>query len=550
MKDVFLIEVSFEVANMVGGIYSVLASKASKMMEKFPNYLTIGFYNSYNSPKDFLFKKAEPEIEHVFKEIKKVDIIPYYGQWKGGNGSPCILLETKSYMSKEDIKNSIKRRNWELFGIDSLNSPFTYDEPIVWSEAVAKLIELLIKTDLYKDKKTVVIAHEWLSSGVIFREKGKKLDYKTIFIAHQTMHGREESALGVDVASLIEEGLKSGVTFSPERAYEIDIAAKHFTEGAASRYADLFATVSRSTAKEAEYYLGKAPDMILTNGVDFERFKNFDKDLNRRKISEFVRAFFYPYYELNEVDLIVLTSGRYEFKNKGFDLFITSLAKLNEELKSMNKEKIVISFFLVPAGIKALNSDVANAIEKYLKEDLREIYKEKNPPLGTHDYLEEKDPILDLCWKLGLRNEKADMVKVIAIPTYIRRDSPPIYLDYFDFVSGCDLGVFPSKYEPFGLTPVETAACGCISVTTDLAGFGVELLSMGKGKKYDGIYVLPRKKKSFDESSETLKEFLFELVIMSEDEKSKLKKKSHDLARLFSWEKLIENYVEAVKRVL
>ncbi|MFQ6050848.1 MAG: glycosyltransferase [Candidatus Hydrothermarchaeota archaeon] len=550
MKDVFLIEVSFEVANMVGGIYSVLASKSIKMMERFPNYLAIGFYDPFKSPNDFISKKAEPEIEYILEDLKKEGIVPYYGLWKGGNCSPCILLETKSCVNNEDIKNDIKRRNWELFGIDSLNSPFTYDEPIVWSEAAGKLIELLIKTDFYKDKKSVVIAHEWLSSGVIFRKKAKKLDYKTIFMAHQTMHGREDSALGMEVASLIDEELRNGKTVSPKRAYEINIAAKHLTERAASRYADLFVTVSYITAKEAEYYLGKAPDMVLPNGIDLKRFDRLEKNLNKNKILRFINAFFYPYYDLENIDLIALTSGRYEFENKGFDLFISSLAKLNEELKTIEEEKIVIAFFLVPAAVKGLNSDVANIIEKYPSEKLRETYKGMTPRLSTHDYLQENDPILNLCWKLGLRNEKTDTVKVIAIPDYIRRDNPPIHLDYFDFVSACDVGVFPSKYEPFGLTPLETAACGCISITTDLAGFGVELLSMEKGKRHDGIYVLPRRNKSFDETSNILKNFLFELATMPEKDKSELKKKSRELASIFSWDRVIENYVKAVERVL
>ncbi|MEM2991618.1 MAG: glycosyltransferase, partial [Halobacteria archaeon] len=559
MKNgVFVVEVSFEVANKVGGIYTVLASKASQMMKHFPNYLAIGFYNPSTSPQDFTSKTPSIEMENVLRELSNEGIIAHYGIWIGGSNAPCILLETHRYMNAIVDQNDfyrrisdstlpgasvnriashvIKRRNWELFKIDSYHTPLSYDEPISWSEAVGHLLELLVKSPLFKDKEMVVFAHEWLSAGVIFRKKAKNLSYRTIFVTHATVSGRVESSLGIDIVTKMSNGLAKGEQFQVQSAYERGIAALHLTEVAAANNADLFATVSKLAAKEAEYYLGKAPDIILTNGFDITKYKSFSEIrrthyVNREKILGFIEAFFSPYYEVETTNCTILTtSGRYEFRNKGFDLLIETLAKLNQELNKSRNANPIYAFFLVPSNVKGINSEVLDAIMYYhdvkaMLEPIAEYFQkrlanaivqrkytllnktlneligerialqsflekatattpvsiEKNcAPLSTHDYLYSPDPIIDHCWNLGLRNEKDDVVKVIVIPSYLSKNKPPLFLDYFDFLNGCDIGIFPSKYEPFGLTPVEAAANGCLAVTTDLAGFGIELINMGK----------------------------------------------------------------------
>ncbi len=625
MKNgIFIVEVSFEVANKVGGIYTVLASKANQMMKHFPNYLAIGFYNPSTSPQDFIPKTPSIEMENVFRELSNEGIIAHYGIWTGGSNAPCILLETHRYMNANVDQNDfyrritdstlnepsvirmashvIKRRNWELFKIDSYNTPFSYDEPISWSEAAGHLLELLSKSAPFKDKKMVVFVHEWLSAGIIFRKKAKNLSYRTIFVTHATASGRVESSIGIDIVTKISNGLAKGERFVAQSAYERGIAALHLTEAAAASNADLFATVSKLVAKEAEYYLGRAPDIILTNGFDVTKYKSFSEVrrthfVNREKILGFIEAFFSPYYEVETANCtILMTSGRYEFRNKGFDLLIKTLAKLNLELKESKNANSIYAFFLVPSNVKGINSEVLDAIMYYhdikamlepiaeyfqkrlanaivqkkytlLNKTLNELIEERialqdleriaaaipiniekgQAPLSTHDYLYSPDPIIDLCWSLGLRNEKNDAVKVIVIPSYLSKNKPPLFLDYFDFLNGCDIGIFPSKYEPFGLTPVEAAANGCLAVTTDLAGFGIELSHMGKASEENGIYVLKRMGKTDEESIELLKDYILRVISASPEERLKRIKRAYELAMEFSWEKLIFNYIKAVE---
>lgn len=627
-NDVFVIEASFEVANKVGGIYTVLASKADQMMKQFPNYLTIGFYNPSTSPLDFLPKTPSVEIENVLRELSNEGIIAHYGIWTGGGNAPCILLETHRYMNtavdqsafyrkicnKEFhepgvnrlISHVIKRRNWELFKIDSYQTPLTYDEPISWSEAAGHTIELLSKSAPFKGKEIVVFVHEWLSAGVIFRKRAKNLRYRTIFVTHATSYGRAESGIGIDVATKVINGLAKKEHPSVQSAYERGIAPQHLTEAAAAKEADVFATVSQLVGEEAEYYLGRSPDMILTNGLDISRYKNFNETrrthfLNNEKILEFIESFFSPYYDVETTNcLIVMTSGRYEFTNKGFDLLIKTLAKLNQELRKRENTTPVYAFFLVPSNVKSINNEVLDAIMHYhdikamlepiaehiqkrltnaivqgkyavFEKTMNELISERtalrgllegsgsttqrspekhSPPLSTHNYLYAPDPIIDMCWNVGLRNEKDDAVKVIAIPSYLSKNKPPLFLDYFDFLNGCDIGIFPSKYEPFGLTPVEAAASGCLSVTTDLAGFGIELIHMDKADRQNGIYILKRMKKTDEESIELLKDHLLQLISSSHEERLKQVKNAYELAMEFSWEKMISNYIRAAEKAI
>jgi len=306
-EEVLLVEVSNEVCNKVGGIYGVLASKTDVMMEKFPNYLTVGLYNHATSPHDFLPKTPPIEIDNVLRTLLNDTIRAYYGSWKGGKNAPCILLDTHDYMNRmvsdenynrtilkvasdhrdgiPPIYYVIKRRNWELFRIDSYTADYFYNEAITWSEAAGYLIELLLKTPLYKDKKAVVIVHEWLSAGVIFRKKVFDLPYRTIFVTHATSHGRADSAAGVNVAMKVREGLAKGLRETTVSAYERGVQAIHFTEIAAAENSDLFAAVSQSVAQEAAYYLGKAPDIILTNGIWMPEGKDFGDILSIHSVA-------------------------------------------------------------------------------------------------------------------------------------------------------------------------------------------------------------------------------------------------------------------------
>jgi len=626
-NELLVVEVSNEVCNKVGGIYGVLTSKADVMQARFPNYLTIGLYNHATSPPDLEEQRPPVELENIFSRFATEGIQAYYGRWKGGRGVPCILLDAHEYMNRtasdesynrlilgvestdrnriDTMSHLIKRRNWELFQIDSYTSDFFYDEAITWSEAAGRLIELLMGTSLYRDKTAVVIAHEWLSAGVIFRKKVFDLPYRTIFVTHATTHGRMDSARGECVAVKSCEESRARSQETTVCAYERGVQATHFTEVAAAEICDLFATVSQSVAHEAAYYLGKAPDIVLTNGIRLPEGRDFNDiwkihAVHKENILEFMRVMLSPHYTIGKQEsLIVMTSGRYEFVNKGFDIFIRALAKLNEELRDRADTKQVYAFMLVPTRTTGLNEAVLRTktqyrrirsmlepVSDYLTELLTQAVSQnerrflakslvelisKNvtmeeilndafaiseirtrseyPPLATHDYAYDKDPILDLCWQLGLQNREEDRVKMIIVPSYLSASQLPLYLNYFEFVNGCDIGIFPSRYEPFGLTPIEAAAQGCVAVTSDFSGLGEELKSMGRGDETDGIYVLPMLDRSTDEIVETLKDYLLMAWDLEYEELMALKRRAYQLAESFSWSNKIENYIDAVENV-
>lgn len=626
-NELLVVEVSNEVCNKVGGIYGVLTSKADVMQARFPNYLAIGLYNHATSPLDLEMQQPPVELEKIFTTFATEGIQAYYGQWKGGQGVPCVLLDTHEYMNRKaadetynrqilgveptdrkqiyTMAHVLKRRNWELFQIDSYTTDFFYDEAITWSEMAGRLIELLMGTSRYRDKKAVVIAHEWLSAGVILRKKVCDLPYRTIFVTHATTHGRMDSAMGENVAMKIRAGSRERSQETTVSAYERGVQARHFTEVVAAELCDLFATVSQSVAHEAAYYLGKAPDIILTNGIRLPENRDFNDirkihAVHKKNIHEFMKVMLSPYYTIGKQEsLIVMTSGRYEFVNKGFDLFIKALAQLNDELQDRADTRQVYAFMLVPTRTKGLNEAVLRTKTQYrrirsmlepvsdyltglltqaatqnerrfLDKSLAELIsknvtmaeilndafaisdlrtRSEYPPLATHDYAYEKDPILDLCWQLGLRNREKDQVKIMIVPSYLSANQLPLYLNYSEFVNGCDIGVFPSRYEPFGLTPIEAAAQGCVAVTSDLSGLGEELKSMGRGDEKDGIYVLPLMDRSTEEIVENLKEYLLTAWNLEYEELVALKRRAYQLAESFSWSNKIENYIDAVENV-
>ncbi|MGC9444018.1 MAG: glycosyltransferase [Candidatus Methanospirareceae archaeon] len=625
--ELLVVEVSNEVCNKVGGIYGVLASKAAVMQAQFPNYLTIGLYNHATSPPDLEEQRPPVELEDIFNRFATEGIQAYYGRWKGGRSVPCILLDTHEYMNRttadehynqqilgiesNDLNRNytmahlIKRRNWELFQIDSYTSDYFYDEAITWSEVAGRLIELIMGTSRYRAKKVVVIAHEWLSAGVIFRKKVFNLPYRTIFVTHATTHGRMDSARGESVAVKILEESCERSQETTVSAYERGVQATHFTEVAAAEISDLFATVSHSVAHEAAYYLGKAPDIVLTNGIRLPEGRDFNDirkihAVHKKTIHEFMRVMLSPHYTVGKQEcLVVMTSGRYEFVNKGFDLFISAMAKLNTELRDRADTKQVYAFMLVPTRTTGLNEAVLRTKTQYrrirsmlepvadhltelltqavsqnerrfLDKSLMELISQnvtmeeilnnafeiseirtrsEYPPLATHDYAYDKDPILDLCWQLDLRNREEDRVKIIIIPSYLSANQLPLYLNYFDFVNGCDIGIFPSRYEPFGLTPIEAAAQGCVAVTSELSGLGEELKSMDRGDEKDGIYVLPMLNRSDNEIAEQLKDYLLMVWDLEYEELLALKRRAYQLAESFSWSNKIEHYIDAVENV-
>ena len=579
-----LFEVSFETCNKVGGIYAVLESKAKRMVELYKdNYFLIGPYYPERAITEYLKQNPPSFFEKAFAELKESGIICHFGKWMIQGKPNVILIEFGEILKKV---NQIKYELWNDFKVDSLGSGFDFDEPVAWSTACGMVIEKLLP--YFKGKRVVGQFHEWIAGGGLLYLHKK---IPTVFTTHATVLGRTIAGSGEDLYYEINENLKKGIAIDPKRPYKYGVQAKHLMEKACANYASVFSTVSEITAKEAEYILGKKPDIILPNGLDMERFPTMEEFalLHRKykeKMKNFFNAYFNPYYETNMWDaMIFFTSGRYEFRNKGFDIFIEALGKLNEKMKKEGIKKNIFTLFSVPKDNVKENIELLESIKLYndikekvsdelpwieemaldsivkgkmpkasvmfRKEFLQEcrkkfssFKKDGNPPFSAY-ITDENDLIINAFKKNNLLNRHEDKVKVVLYPTYLSTTDRLLGLNYEQVIQGSHLGVFPSYYEPWGYTPLEFAANGVMSITTDLAGFGIFIKQHSNQNELPGIMVLERENKTHEDIVKQLYEMLWSIATMSRNDRIPKKAQAKYLASLADWKILIKNYIQA-----
>jgi glycogen(starch) synthase len=567
MAEVDLLECSFEVGNKVGGIHQVLESKSGKMENQYgEKYLTVGYYDEGKAVDEFI--PRENPYSQIFSKLEEEGIECYYGVWNVKSRPRTILVDASGL--EKDV-DDIKEEYWERFGIDSINAGQDFDEPLKWGYAVSRLVQ-----ELEKKFDFVTHFHEWLSGAPVFH-----IDSPTAFTCHATVLGRAISNSGRTVS--IED-----IEDPDGLAENLGVKAKHQLEKKISDNSDFFTTVSEVTGREAENILDKEPDKILPNGFNTSDYPGReDLSLNhvekKKDLKRFLRAYFEPYYsvDLDDDPRIFFTSGRYEFHNKGYDLLIEALGELNRE-----KGDEIFFFFFVPADSgnpkKQLlnNKSMYNELEEFVDSHLDELKNElldsvtsnedpseklkdffdsekleslnqnfhrkegERPPLSAFNLRNENDRITSKLREEGLLNREDDRVKVVFYPTYLSVGDQLLSLDYEDAVRGCSAGIFPSFYEPWGYTPVETAANGALAVTSDFSGFGQYLCNQTDSSERNGIRVLERSSVDWEESRENLAEILEEFNSYEKAEITERKHNARKLAELTSWEKLAENYRE------
>lgn len=572
-----LIEVSFEVANKVGGIYQVLKSKSGKMQEFYKdNYITVGFYDEESAREDFVPREDHP-FDSIFKELEEeIGAKFYYGVWTIPTSPRCILVDPEALKKDTD---EIKTFLWEEYGIDSLGAGRDFEEPLEWSYAVGKLIEKLEET---LEGETVVQLHEWLSGPAMFQ-----FSSPAVFTTHATVLGRALSNSDFDLNSAVEDG-----SIDQSLAEEKGVKPKHQVEKTSAEESAVFTTVSKATGREAETILGVKPDKILPNGFNVEEYPSLEElsyNHTRKKseIKKFLQAYFEPYYDVDLEDdpRILFISGRYEFHNKGIDLLIDALGDLNEQ-----EGDDFFVFFFVPSGVEGEklevleNMSLLEEVEDYIDsvmpkirtkmlnsvtsgkepwDDLSGVLedggvvesleanfhakKNQKPPLCAFNLSYSGDDIIESLRRNGITNSEDDRVKVVFYPTYLSVGDKLLSMSYNDAIVASSAGIFPSYYEPWGYTPVETAANGALSVTTDMAGFGQFLQEQTSEEDRKGIKILERKNKTYQESQQQLAEMVEEIVNYSKTEITERKHNARKLAQLTSWEKLGENYKQAHK---
>ncbi len=580
----YVFEVSWEACNKVGGIYTVLKSKAKQMVDYYSqNYYLIGPYFPENLKGEFQEQALSKELLKTFSQLEKQGIKCHFGKWLVKGEPKMILIDFQGFWPN---LNQIKTGLWEKYKIDSLGAGYDFDEPVVWSYAVGIFIEEISR--LLKGKKVVAHFHEWLSgAGLLYLKRSKsKNKIGTVFTTHATVLGRTLAHHNVDFYSILHK-------IEPEKEIiRYNIKSKHQLEKVVAQNCDVFTTVSEITGLETKCFFGRKPDVLLFNGLDAEQFLALEEigvkhRIQRNRLREFLLYYFFPYYafDLKETFFYFIL-GRYEFRAKGLDIFIKALANLNEKLIKSKSKKTIVAFFWIPAGTKDINQnllknqrffqDVKDSLEEVSRETeekilqaiiegkkiTEEVLFEKNflfeikkkllrlkrkglPCLSTHDLAYSNDPILKAFQEAGLNNKKQDKVKVVFYPIYLTGHDGLSDLSCQESIQACNLGVFPSFYEPWGYTPLEAAALGVSSVTTDLAGFGRFCQKLDKTKKQAGVFVLKRFAKTDQEEIQLLADFLERFSRFSPQERAENEIQALKIAAQADWKVFIKNYIKA-----
>ncbi len=581
-KADILFEVSWEVCNKVGGIFTVVTSKAAKMIEAYgSDYFMIGPYFASKAIGHFQEVIPNELCKQPFEELKKIGILCHFGKWLIEGSPNVILIDFENYKNRT---NEIKKEFWDWYKIDSLRASNDYNDPVVWAYNVGMLIEKLSKCA--SDKKIVVHFHEWLSGAGLLYLKKKNVKVATVFTTHATILGRTLASSSVDLYNVWDK-------INPDQeVYKYGIESKHLVEKNSAAFADVFTTVSEITGMEAWYLLKKKPDVLLPNGLDISKFPSFEEvvikhKLQRDRIREFMLYYFFPYYTFDPNEtLIYFLAGRYEFHDKGIDIYIKALGRLNEKMRQAKAKKTIVAFIWVPANLRSIKPEILE--NKTLFEDIKDTLKEKTgdfekniiysfvsgkkmandtlfeddfltemkikvsrfvkkgkPSIATHDLHNENDEILKALNAVNLQNDESDPVKIVFYPIYLSGADGLLNLNYYEAMQGSHLGIFPSYYEPWGYTPLEAGALGVSSVTTDLAGFGRYFCAECQQSETPGIFVLKRLSKSDDDVVSQLADVMLKFANFSKEERTANKLQARKVASMADWKIFVKNYIVA-----
>jgi glycogen(starch) synthase len=556
-------------------------------------YCMIGPYLSRN-----IQAELEPldDFQDIFGQaaatLRKKGFDVHYAQWLI-TGKPRVVLLNPNAVQDKSL-NVIKYLLWKNHGIDThKDSPllnqvisFGYLTKLFFDE-LAKLAE--------KDLAVIAHFHEWMAGLPILDMKREGMRVKSVFTTHATQLGRH-----LAINSPLFYAHLPFFKWEDE-AKKFDIEAEARIEYLCANTADVLSTVSEVTARECKHLLKRRPDVVVPNGLNIERFEILHEFQNqhvlfKEEIHRFVMAHFFQSFSFNlDKTLYFFTSGRYEFKNKGFDLTIEALSRLNQRLKREKSEVTIVMFFVTKRDFYSIRpevlqskammqeiSETCDAIQEQVGRrlfyestvrtenqmpDLNDFVDEywnlryrrtiqswrnkKNPLVITHRLInEEHDEILNMLHAKKLLNNPDDNVKVVYHPDFISTSNPLFGMDYIQFVRGCHLGIFPSYYEPWGYTPLECMASAVPSVTSDLSGFGDYILHHIPQHEEYGLHVIERGKRTFDWSANQLTDVMYNFSKQSRRERILQRTNVENNSFLFDWSNLIKHYEQAYQQAL
>jgi phosphorylase/glycogen(starch) synthase len=524
----YLFEVSWEVCNKMGGIHTVLASKANTLTQQFQDKMIfIGpdvwrgpHANPEFIPDNKLFADWQTVLAYEGMRIKT-------GRWNIPGSPIVILVDFTTFIPQ---KNEILSYLWEKFKVDSISGQWDYVESVLFGYASAKVIENFYKFYLNLSDKVVAHFNEWMTGSGALYLKDKMPPIGTVFTTHATTIGRSLAGNGYpiyDQMNSYDGDLK---------ARELGVVAKHSLERMAVANTDCFTTVSDITANECAHFLKRKVDVITPNGFenDFvpDESKYPEKKYKARTTLLNVASALLGYTVPNN-SLLIGSSGRYEYHNKGIDIFLDALKQVNEQEKT-NRE--IICFLLIPANSYGPRKDLIDRLQEGKYDG------EMTNPWLTHGLNDiGYDPIINKLQEIHINNSANDKVKLIFVPSYLNGNDGIFNIPYYDLLIGMDLTAFPSYYEPWGYTPLESIAFGIPTITTNLAGFGIWAMPFSHSI-LDGVAVVKRNDSNYSQAAKEIAEIIDSFATLPDDKIKTARQKAADLADKLEWDNLIENY--------
>lgn len=530
----YLFEVSWEVCNKVGGIYTVIATKSLFLKQQLnKRHILIGpdVWMDTESNPDFI------EDNHLYSlwktQAASEGIRVRIGKWNVPGTPVAILVDYKQFLTRQDF---ILTEYWKRYGVDSITGNWDYKENVLFGYAAGKVIESFYRFNLNASDKVVAQFHEWQTGAGLLYLKSASLPVATVFTTHATVIGRCLAGNNLPLYDSME--LYDG----DEKARQFNVIARHSIEKKAARNADVFTTVSEITARECERFLGRKVDVVTPNGFEnsFTPATDEEYDAKRRAARERLLkvASAMSGEEVSKDAVLIGIGGRYEYRNKGIDVFIDSLKKLSD---TEPEGRDIQAFIMIPSGHNGADKELVSKLSGKASD---------YTTLASHYLMDVEDDLVTRRFRqLGLTNVKGSRVKVYFIPSYLNGNDGVFDMKYYDLLVGLDLTLFPSYYEPWGYTPLESLAFRIPTLTTSLAGFGLWVREH-YGKPHPGISVIDRNDSNYFEVVDGVVSRIKEIAALDDSDRKKYMDSARDVSTIALWENQISYYKQAYSTAL
>ncbi len=553
LKPDYIFESSWEVCNKVGGIYTVLSSRAKTLQEEMKDHIIFIGPDCWKESESPYFKEDSALFADWQWEAKEQGLKIKVGRWTVPGEPIAVLVDFTPYFEQ---KNEIYGWLWENYGVDSLHGYGDYDEASMFSYAAALVTESFYNHYLNSQQHVIYHANEWMCGLGALYINNKLPQIGTVFTTHATSIGR---SIAGNMKPLYDYLFAYN---GDQMAEELNMQSKHSIEKQTAWHVDCFTTVSDITAKECVELLDKPVDVVLPNGFDdsfVPKAAQFTRKRRaaRRRLLEVANALLGE--QLGDDTLIVSTSGRYEFRNKGIDVFVEAMNRL---LRDRDLKKKVVAFIEVPGWVGEPRKDLQERLQQMATAknnncQLSIVNSQFSTPLEVPQVTHwlhnmSHDNVLSMLKYYDMHNRKDENVKVIFLPCYLDGNDGILNMTYYDVVLGNDLCIYPSYYEPWGYTPLEAVAFKVPCITTDLAGFGLWAnKEFGRyGEIEDGVKVIHLTDYNYSEVADAIKDTVAKFSNMTQEQIDACGKAAEQLSKKALWSQFIKYYHEAYDMAL